>query len=111
MSITFEKAMDYSSLPKMYKEIADKYLLGKRFDSISEAFDQMRSNHSVEDHGFCIGEIVAFTPNNLPHIINQVTINVNVPADPGWGSPYSTRSIIEIRGPRLIKGLIAKVEE
>lgn len=49
MSIVFEKTNEYDGMPDNLKEIAETYLLGKKFDSIDAALkNQEHKDHSLD---------------------------------------------------------------
>lgn len=73
MPIVFESKRNFSNMHPEHQRIIEEYLLGKRFDSLEEAFSQeYMDGHSLAEL-FRVGSRI-ITPKDLPATVNDVEI-------------------------------------
>jgi len=99
MPIVFEPTKDYGKLRwTLYQTLARRCLLGKKFGSLEEALCQKDpKGKSLLEYGFYIGDITVEKPENLPIVINEVTIFVKAHFEKQHASVSSHLPILEAR--------------
>lgn len=81
MSIVFERTTQFYDLPSdsLERSIAEGHLLERKFDSLEEALDQKWAPGStIAQYGFYVGTIKELFISDLPVVINEAKIHVNV---------------------------------
>ena len=81
MPIVFERTKQFYDLPSnsLERSIAEGCLLERKFDSLGEALDQKCvGNSTLAEYGFYVGSIKELPVSDLPVVINEAKIHVNI---------------------------------